>query len=47
MVAWFLCVYLLYYSYIYAKVHQQLTAMQTENLEAEKKQPPFDFTPNI
>jgi hypothetical protein len=37
----------MYYAYIYAQVHQQLTAMQSEGLEAEKKQPPFDFTPNV
>jgi hypothetical protein len=47
MVGWFLCIYLVYYAYIYAKVHQQLTAMQTEGLITEKNQPPFDFTPNV
>jgi hypothetical protein len=47
MVAWFLIIFLIYYAYIYAKVKQQLTAMQTKDSDAEKKLPPFDFTPTL
>lgn len=47
MVAWFLIIFLVYYAYIYAKVNQQFTAMQTKHSETQKKVPPFDFTPSL
>jgi hypothetical protein len=47
MVAWFVCIFLLYYAYIYAKVNQKLTSMNTENLEIDKKLPPFDFSTSL